>query len=182
MEAQSAVIRGQPIRGWAFPPFRFAPCGLQPRRLAQGRIDAVLPAGAVLLEEVEHVAVEAQGDHLLRARQRRFALARDRLGRLGGRGLERRFRGGARVGRPAGSIGWHGGPPSFFTKSLRGREAPEAISIRRAMRPRIEIASSGSALLAMTRTPHCAMMWLSWTTWPHFSISLCMKAPNSVEL
>src|SRR5262249_36286834 len=36
---------------------------------------------------------------------------------------------------------------------------------------------------AMTREPvHCALMPLSLTTWPHLSISLTMKAPNSAAL
>src|SRR5580693_986523 len=85
---------------------------LQPRRLAQRRVDAVLPARAFLLKEVEHVAVDAQGDHLLGARQRRLALARDRLRRLGGRRLERRFGGGTRVGRSTRSVGCHGVAPA----------------------------------------------------------------------
>jgi hypothetical protein len=38
---------------------------LLPRRLAQRFVDAVLPARAVFLKEIEHVAVDAQRNHFL---------------------------------------------------------------------------------------------------------------------
>src|SRR5262249_56043080 len=69
------------------------------------RIDPILPAGAVLLEEIEHVTVDAQrylflgvGDRRLRCRQ---------LGGLGGRRLEGRLGGIARIARSTWSVG-HG--------------------------------------------------------------------------
>src|SRR5215469_3255131 len=45
-------------------------CLLLPRRLAQRRIDAVLPAGALILKKIKHVAVEPQGHGFFGARQR----------------------------------------------------------------------------------------------------------------
>src|SRR5262249_43451584 len=58
---------------------------------AECRVDAVLPARAVFLEEIEHVAVDAQRHHLLYARDRlRF---RQGVCDLGGRLLERRLGG-----------------------------------------------------------------------------------------
>src|SRR3974390_2652757 len=86
---------------------------LQAGRLAQRRVDAVLPAGTFRLKVVEHVAVDAQGDRLPGARQRR--LARDRFRRLGGGGLEGGLGGGARVVGSARSIGVHGLLLSSFT-------------------------------------------------------------------
>ena len=41
--------------------------GLLARRLAERSVDALLPAGSILLEEVEHVAINAQRYHLLDA-------------------------------------------------------------------------------------------------------------------
>src|SRR5690242_17543358 len=64
------------------------------RRLAQRRIDAVLPAGAIGLEKVEHVTVDTQRHHLLGARHR---LRRRQVGRLGGRRLEGLFSQRARI-------------------------------------------------------------------------------------
>src|SRR5262245_26630563 len=76
-----------------------------PGGLAQGVVDAVLPAGAALLEVVEHVAVDAQGHRFLGVRDRRFLGGK--LGRLGGHGLERRFGGITRAARAAWSVWRH---------------------------------------------------------------------------
>ena len=42
---------------------------LLPRRLAQRRVDALLPAGAAFLEIFEHVSVEAERHRFFHARQ-----------------------------------------------------------------------------------------------------------------
>src|SRR5262249_49148126 len=55
-------------------------------RLAQRRVDAVLPAGTFFLKEVEHVLVDAQRHCVFHVRKRR-CLGRQ-LCRLGRRGLE----------------------------------------------------------------------------------------------
>src|SRR5262245_12154416 len=65
------------------------------RGFAERGVDAVLPARAVFLEEIEHVAVDAQRHHLLDARDRRRLC--QRLRHLGGRLLECRFGGVARI-------------------------------------------------------------------------------------
>ena len=63
--------------------------GRLPLHVAEADPHAVLPAGAGLLEVVQHLAVDAQGDLFPGARDRR-PLGR-RLGGLCGRGLERFF-------------------------------------------------------------------------------------------
>ncbi len=70
---------------------------LLPRRLTQRCIDAVLPTGAVLLEKIQHVAVDPQRHRLFHARQgdRRGSLRNfERLGRHRFEGL---LGGGARI-------------------------------------------------------------------------------------
>src|SRR6516164_10580551 len=75
--------------------------GLLARRLAERSVDALLPAGSTLLEEVEHVAINAQRYHLLDAGHcRRF---RRQLGRgLGRYRLERLLGCGAGIYRSSG--------------------------------------------------------------------------------
>src|SRR5262245_15717354 len=67
------------------------------RCLAQRGVDALLPARPVRLEEVEDVAVDAQGHCLLGARNRRGLWRLLHL--LGGCHLECRLGGVARIGR-----------------------------------------------------------------------------------
>src|SRR5579864_3155843 len=74
--------------------------------LPQRRVDAVLPARAVLLKVFEDVAIDAQGDRLLGTGKRR--LARDRFRRLGGRRLEGGLGHRAWIVGSTGSIGVHG--------------------------------------------------------------------------
>jgi len=70
---------------------------LLPRRLAQRRVDAVLPAGAIFLKKIEHVAVDAKRHRFLGAGQRRRL--RRQFGRLRrGHRLEDLLGRGARVG------------------------------------------------------------------------------------
>src|SRR5262249_19693546 len=73
----------------------FRAAALFPCRLAQGLVDAVLPARTALLEMFQHVLVDAQRHLLLDARHR--VLRRRRLGDLGGDLLEGGFRLGAGV-------------------------------------------------------------------------------------
>src|SRR5581483_3452989 len=88
---------------------------LLPRRLAQRVVDAVLPAGAVGLEMLEHVAVDAQRHHLLGIRHRR--LRRRQIGGLGGRCLERLLGEAPRVRRPAAvTVVGHSAPSFGFNR------------------------------------------------------------------
>src|SRR5215831_861378 len=83
----------------------YALAASQPRSLAQRRIDPILPAGAILLEEVEHIAVDAQRHLLLGVGDRGLRLRQ--LGGLGGRRLEGRLGGIAWIARSSWSVG-HG--------------------------------------------------------------------------
>src|SRR5262245_962355 len=81
----------------------------QPRRLAQRLVDAVLPARAIRLKMIEHIAIDAQRHLFLGAGQRRRVL-RNWFRRFGGGRLERRFGRKPRVAGPpcAVSIVVHG--------------------------------------------------------------------------
>src|ERR1700687_5543284 len=61
--------------------------GLFARRLSQGVIDAILPAGPALLEVLENVLIDPQRNHFLDARK--CNLLRRQFGNLGRRLLER---------------------------------------------------------------------------------------------
>src|SRR5690348_11055979 len=70
------TMGGRGAAFWSWLLRRMQTAASQPRGLAQRRIDPILPAGAVLLEGVEHIAVDAQrhlllgvGDRRLRCRQ-----------------------------------------------------------------------------------------------------------------
>src|SRR5262245_22181521 len=76
-----------------------------PGGLAQGVVDAILPAGTTFLEIVEHIAVDAQRDRFLGVRDGGFLGGK--LGRLGGHGLERCFGGITRAARASRSVWRH---------------------------------------------------------------------------
>lgn len=82
-----------------------APWPLLPGRFAERGVDAVLPAGSVRLEEIQHVAVDPQGDRLFGVWN--GGLLRWRVERLCGHRLECLLRRAARVGRSSRSIGAH---------------------------------------------------------------------------
>src|ERR1043166_6005548 len=84
--------------------------------LAQRVVDTVLPARSVFLEEIEHVAVDAQRNHLLGARDR--GLLGGQVRGLGRRRLERTFGGFARIDRPAWLV-VHSDCPSWIARNLR---------------------------------------------------------------
>src|SRR6476646_725063 len=124
---------------------------LFPRRLAQGGVDALLPAGAVFLEEVQYVAVDAQRHHFLGAGYGR--LRRRQIGRLGGRGLEGLLGLGAGIAKRCSCHGAHANlsrarARAFYASTARSRAGACVCSATSSLRAACDTSSTASAKAA----------------------------------